>query len=344
MKNPPTRNLDITEDGVTVPIDAVAGEFVVRFHDGRCARSRAFERLEQASEFARFFARRQHWAQVAQELAARFVAPVSSFRVAPTTSTLMAFDCFLRAMRRNGASQANIRTVVTVLSAAFSYGSAGGLGALNAAWYREQDARSPEQLRTKDARARRRVIVASFLGWLAHQPLEPQAPVATPDAPAARKQFLTVAEAEQLLRACPDDDARRYVTLSLFAGLRPVEVVALRWEDITDQRDTLLCRGKAGLRAVPLSANLRAWLQPPTPAQGPVVTAAAAGKVRTLLGKLKPTTLNVLRTTWLLCWMALHGLDTTAQHAGVRHDSRKRHLPLSISVADAERFFSLTPV
>lgn len=72
-----------------------------------------------------------------------------------------------------------------------------------------------------------------------------------------------MAEAEQLLRACPDDDAHRYVALSLFAGLRPVEVAALRWEDITEQRDTLMCRGKAGLGAVPLSANVLAWLHPP---------------------------------------------------------------------------------
>ena len=343
MKNPPTRNFDITEDGVTVPIHAVGGEFVVRFHDGRYARSRAFERLDQACEFARFFARRQHWAQVAQELAARFVAPVSSFRVAPTTSTLMAFDCFLRAMRRNGASQANIRTVVTVLSAAFSYGSAGGLGALSAAWYREQDARSPEQLRTKDARARRRVIVANFLGWLAHQPLEPQARVATPDAPALEKRFLTVAESEQMLRACPDDDARRYMALALFAGLRPVEVAALQWEDITEQRDALICRSNASARRVPISANLLDWLRPPTPAQGPVVSAAAARKVRALLTQLKPTTLNVLRTTCLLCWMARYGSGAAAQFAGLGHIPQDRQLRLPISVADAERFFSLAP-
>ncbi|KAF0178508.1 MAG: hypothetical protein FD161_1813 [Limisphaerales bacterium] len=344
MQTNPSSSSHISDSGVTVPISHRRGEYIVRYRDGQRARSRAFERLEQAREFARFLARRQHWAQVAEELAARFVAPVRSFRVAPTTSTLMAFDCFLRAMRRNGASQANIGTVVAVLSAAFSHVSAGDLGALSAAWYREQDARSQEQLRTKDARARRRVIVAKFLGWLAHQPLEPQAHVAMPTAPAPEKKFLTVAESEQLLRACPDDNARRYAALSLFAGLRPVEVAALRWEDITEQRDGLFCRSKGLARVVPLSVNLLAWLQPPTPAQGRVVTAAAARKVRALLANLKPTAPNVLRMTCLLCWLALHGLNVTASYAGLSHDPQERHLRLPISVADAERFFSLAPV
>lgn len=328
----------------TVPIRRRHGEYVVTYVSEGHRHHRAFERLEQAREFARFIARRQHWAQVAQELAARFVAPVSSFRVAPNTSTLMAFDCFLRAMHRNGASQANIRTVVTVLSAAFSYLSAGDLSALNAAWYREQDSRSPAQLGTKEARARRRVIVATFLGWLAHQPLEPQAQVATSDASSTKKQFLTVAEAEQLLRACPDDDARRYAALSLFAGLRPRELAALRWEDITEQRDGLFCRDKGLARVVTIPANLLAWLQPPTPAQGLVVTTAAAGKVRALLAKLKLTTPHILRATCLLCWLALHGLDATAQYAGLRHVPQQRYHFVPISVADAERFFSLAPI
>ncbi|MEN9576984.1 MAG: hypothetical protein RL514_4839 [Verrucomicrobiota bacterium] len=221
----------LLKDCHTVPIRRHHGQYVVAYVSERRRHRRAFVRLDQAREFASFRVRRQHRARFSKELAGRLVAPVRSFRVGPTTSIVMAEDCFLRAMRRNGASQANTGTVVAVLSAAFSFVSAGGLGALSVDWYQKQDARSQEQLRTKDARARRRVIVAKFLGWLAHQPLEPQAHVATPDASAAKKQFLTVEEAEQLLRACPDDDARRYAALSLFAGLRPGEVAALRWED-----------------------------------------------------------------------------------------------------------------
>jgi len=343
MNNPPTPNLDITEDGVTVPINAVAGEFVVHYHDGPRTRTRAFERLDQAREFASFLVRRLQWALFAQGLAGRLVAPVRSFHVGPTTSIVLAEDCFLRAMRRNGASHANTGTVVAVLSAAFSYVSAGNLAALSVEWYQKQDAHSQEQLRSKDARARRRVIVAKFLGWLAHQPLEPQGHVATPTDPASEEKFLTVAESEQMLRACPDDDVRRYMALSLFAGLRPVEVAALQWEDITEQRDALICRSKASARRVPISANLLDWLQPPTPAHGPVVTAAAAPKVRALLATLKLTTPNVLRTTCLLCWMARYGLGAAAQFAGLRHIPQDRQLRQPISVADAERFFSLAP-
>lgn len=344
MKTNRSSSIHISDSGVTVPIRHLRGEYIVRYRDGQRARSRAFARLDQAREFARFLARRQHWDQVADELAEKLRAPVRSFRVAPTTSTLMAMDCFLRASRRHGASQANIRTVVAVLSATLGSASAGNIGALSATWYRQQDAQPQELLRSKDARARRRVILAQFLGWLAHQPLEPQTHGAMPSAPAPVKEFLTVAEAEQLLRACPDDDSRRYLALSLFAGLRPVEVAALRWEDITEQRDTLLCRGKVGLRAVPLSANLLAWLQPPIPAQGPVVTTAAARKVRALLAKLKLRACNVLRATCLVCWLALHGFDVTVQYAGLRHVPQQRSHFVPISVANAERFFSLAPV
>ncbi|MEN9576665.1 MAG: hypothetical protein RL514_4520 [Verrucomicrobiota bacterium] len=121
------------------------------------------------------------------------------------------------------------------------------------------------------------------------------------------------------------------------------EVAALRWEDITEQRDGLFCRSKGWARVVPLSANLLAWLQPPTPAQGPVVTAAAPRKVRALLANLKSTAPNVLRATCLLCWMALYGLGAAAQLAGLRNAPQQRYHFVPISVADAERFFSLAP-
>ncbi|MEN9576983.1 MAG: hypothetical protein RL514_4838 [Verrucomicrobiota bacterium] len=114
--------------------------------------------------------------------------------------------------------------------------------------------------------------------------------------------------------------------------------------DITEQQDGLFCRSKGFVRMVPLSANLLAWLQPPTPAQGPVVTTTAARKVRALLANLKPTAPNVLRMTCLLCWLALHGLNVTASYAGLRNAPQQRHHFVPISVADAERFFSLAPV
>ena len=81
---------------------------------------------------------------------------------------------------------------------------------------------------------------------------------------------------------------------------------------------------------------LRTWV-PATP-RGP------APKVRALLAKLKPTTPNILRTTCLLCWMARYGLGAAAQFAGLGHVPQDRQLRLPISVADAERFFSLAPV
>lgn len=155
------------------------------------------------------------------------------------------------------------------------------------------------------------------------------------------KSYLSVSEAEALLRDCLDDDSRRYVALSLFAGLRPVELAALRWEDFTEQRDALLCSAKGVSRTVPLSANLRVLLKPPTAAHGLVATPAAARKVRALLAKLKAKGSNVLRTTCVLCWLALHGVAAATQHAGLSQVPEQQHSHLPISRADAERFFSI---
>jgi len=146
------------------------------------------------------------------------------------------------------------------------------------------------------------------------------------------KQYLSVQEAELLLRACPDADARRYVALSLFAGLRSAEVANLRWEDLVGQSETFACQGKGQPRCVPLTANLMVWLQPPTPAEGPVVTDAAAHKVRALLGNLKSAGTHALRTTYLLCCLALHDPEAAAQSAGIGQVQEASHTAFSASL------------
>lgn len=76
----------------------------------------------------------------------------------------------------------------------------------------------------------------------------------------------------------------------------------------------------------------------------PVVTDAAAHKVRALLGNLKSAGIHALRTTFLLCCLALHGPKAAAQSAGIAQVQEANHTALPIGRADAERLFSLAPI
>jgi integrase len=95
-------------------------------------------------------------------------------------------------------------------------------------------------------------------------------------------------------------------------------------------------------RHVPLTANLLAWLKVPAEAHGPVVTKAARRKLDALLLKLK-VPLHALRTTWLLCWLALHGAEQTELQAGVSQTLQPDPLPKLVSRAEAQGFFGLAP-
>jgi len=341
MKKQLKPHLLITESGVSVQIYTDDDKFVVQDHDRKRIRCYAFTSLEEASKFARFMACRQYWAQVAKKLGVRILGPVRSFPVGTSTSTLMAWDTFLRANHRHGASSKTIRDLVEALSAAFDSVSSGTINSLTAAWH--LTASAPDHW-SAAKRPRAQANVAKFLGWLSQQPLQAHGSApAVPAAPVVDKQYLSVQEAELLLRACPDADARRYVALSLFAGLRSAEVANLRWEDLVGQSETFACQGKGQPRCVPLTANLMVWLQPPTPAEGPVVTDAAAHKVRALLGNLKSAGTHALRTTYLLCCLALHDPEAAAQSAGIGQVQEASHTALPIGRADAERLFSLAP-
>jgi integrase len=80
-----------------------------------------------------------------------------------------------------------------------------------------------------------------------------------------RQRFVTRAETEKLLDACPDHDWRTIVALSRYGGLRcPSEVLSLRWEDVDWANDLIVVQspktehheGKA-TRTMPLFAELR---------------------------------------------------------------------------------------
>jgi hypothetical protein len=98
----------------------------------------------------------------------------------------MAWDCFLRANVRHGASPETIRDLVTALSAAFRTASSGTIDSLTAAWH--QAAGAPDRW-SAAKRPSAQAMLAKFLGWLAQQPLQAQVPAAVVD-----KQYLSVHE------------------------------------------------------------------------------------------------------------------------------------------------------
>lgn len=319
-------------EGIAVSIHTAGAEFLVRYRDGKQRLSRTFERLDQAQAFARFLARRQHWLAAAQELGAGQRTPVMPwFLVGPATVITEAVEQFLSACAQMDTSVPTLRTMAGLLRS--SLPAAPTVEALTLDWSCQATAPPGS---TAPHRAVRRAVVGRFLGWLARQPIEVPA---KPTAPTHDPRRLTVAQAESLLRACPDLETQRWVAMSLFAGLRPREVEALRWEKVHEAIAVADAKTH-GLHHAPV--NLRAWLQVPKPARGPVVSQAAGRKAKALLVKLN-IPVAALRTTCVLCWLALHGGDLAAGQAGVPKAFESGATHSLVSRAEAEGFFGLTP-
>lgn len=123
-------------------------------------------------------------------------------------------------------------------------------------------------------------VLSSLFSYATKQGRSPRNPVVNverPDVVRDEPGILTPQEFTRLLHELPDDTVP-YVVLSAFAGLRPMEVRRLNWQDINFQ--TGLITVKSGTsktkrrRTVPLMDNLRAWLEPLAQDDGPVVPLA----------------------------------------------------------------------
>lgn len=123
-------------------------------------------------------------------------------------------------------------------------------------------------------------VLSSMFSYAVKQGRSPRNPVVDverPDVVRDEPGILTPAEFRRLLHHLPDDTVP-YVVLSAFAGLRPMEVRRLNWQDINFQ--TGLITVKSGTaktkrrRTVPMKDNLKAWLKPLAREAGPVVALA----------------------------------------------------------------------
>lgn len=120
-------------------------------------------------------------------------------------------------------------------------------------------------------------VLSSMFSYAVKQGRSPRNPVVNverPDVVRDEPGILTPDELRRLLHHLPQDTVP-YVVLSAFAGLRPMEVRRLNWQDINFQ--TGLITVKSGTaktkrrRTVPMMDNLKAWLLPLAQDEGPVV-------------------------------------------------------------------------
>ena len=123
-------------------------------------------------------------------------------------------------------------------------------------------------------------VVGSMFSYAVKQGRSPRNPVANVERPDVRRDdpgILTPEQLQRLLNDLPDDTVP-FVALSAFAGLRPMEVRRLQWQDINFKTGLITVKSSTSKtkrrRTVPMMDNLRAWLQPLAKEEGPVVELA----------------------------------------------------------------------
>lgn len=123
-------------------------------------------------------------------------------------------------------------------------------------------------------------VVSSMFSYAMKQGRSPRNPVANVERPDVRRDepgILKPAELRRLLHELPADTVP-YVVLSAFAGLRPMEVRRLNWQDINFQSGLVTVKSGTAKtkrrRTVPMTENLKAWLRPLAKESGPVVELA----------------------------------------------------------------------
>lgn len=84
----------------------------------------------------------------------------------------------------------------------------------------------------------------------------------------ARHRFMTPGQAALVLEACPSAEWRAIFSLARFGGLRPKEILGLRWEDIRWDKNLIRLHGVKGrhgrderIRNVPLFPEVKAALR-----------------------------------------------------------------------------------
>ncbi|MEI6807993.1 MAG: hypothetical protein WCN95_04665 [bacterium] len=170
--------------------------------------------------------------------------------------------------------------------------------------------------------------------------------------------YLTANDTRNLLSAASDHypDMVPYLAISLFAGLRPVEIHGehsghspLDWRDIDLVKGKIVVRPEQDKirrgRNVTISDNLRAWLLPYRRDSGPV-----SYQRRQLDGAVKKSSVkyskDVLRHSFATWHWALHRHEgQTACELGDTLDTvRKHYVNSMVDTEDAAAYWAIAPV
>jgi integrase len=177
--------------------------------------------------------------------------------------------------------------------------------------------------------------------------------------------ILTVDQCKRLIQATRkiEPGMLPYVSLALFAGIRPAEILRLSWSKIDAKEGTVRIDGDVAKtrqrRVVHLAKNARAWLAlggdlPPAQWQDRLDRIrAAAGFAYSILSRRKgeksrripgdPWQHDCLRHSFVSYSIPIHGISETAREAGHSESELHRSYKDLVSKSSARAFWSIMP-
>ena len=200
-------------------------------------------------------------------------------------------------------------------------------------------------------------VLGSMFSYAVKQERCPRNPIEKADRPSVVRDepgILLPDELRRLLNHLPDD-AVPYVVLSAFAGLRPMEVRRLRWNDINFKTGIITVNAATSKtnrrRTVPMTENLKAWLRPLVKEEGLVVVIADLTmrknriKPAMVKAKVKRWPHDCLRHSAASYWLEKEGDDSRValwlgHDKGLLHEHYKGLLS---DPAHAAKWFGIMP-
>jgi integrase len=167
--------------------------------------------------------------------------------------------------------------------------------------------------------------------------------------------IFTPEELTKLLGAAPANQLP-FIAIGAFAGLRHEEMSApglpvLDWRQVDFDKNEIhvlaaVARKKGYDRLVPMSQNLRAWLEPHARHNGPICALANMANAlrRTAAAAAVPWKRNGLRRSFISYQLAMsHNIGTVATEAGTSPDRIRHNYRKLVPDREALRYFAILP-
>jgi integrase len=202
----------------------------------------------------------------------------------------------------------------------------------------------------------RRRELSVFFNWCVTQDLlvlNPAVKVSRPKVDRQAVPILSIKQATDALRNCADSD-RAMLAIGLFAGLRPSEVMRLKWSEINFKRGYIDAKQTKtrDRRIVTMSENLKKWLKPIAKEGDAPISAVHERRWRDRIlkaanfpeGAVWPQ--DILRHSFASYHLARHqDAGKTAFELGHKGNVQilYRHYREVVSPAEAEEYWSIRP-